>query len=116
MTTGTQQQKLNAAVAAYILPLNKSDYTVYLAGPASFAGLDNLWPSDSHAGAESTELLPHQVYQTTNDKLPAFLFRIRNTSRRDACWKIALALQEAADALPVYRLDGGTPDPVKVDS
>ena len=112
MTTGTQSQKLNRAIAAYILPLNKSDYQVYTCGPA---GLDNLWPSDSHLGKKSAELLPYQVYQDTKDTLPAFLFRVRNTTRRDACQHIALALRTASDGLPVYLLDGGTPDPVKVD-
>lgn len=110
MQTGTQAEKLNRAIAAYILPLNKSDYTVYL---ADTAGLDNLWPSDSHLGKASAELLPYQVYQTTKDTLPAFLFRVRNTTRRDACQRIALALREVSEALPVYLLDGGSPDPVR---
>ena len=113
MTTGTQAQKLNAAVAAYILPLNKSDYTVYLAGPS---GLDNLWPSDSHLGKKSAELLDHQVYNQTNYNLPAFLFRLRNTARRSACRLIADELRKVSDSLPVYFLDGGSPEPVRVDS
>ena len=113
MTTGTQQQKINAAVAAYILPLNKSDYTVYLAGPA---GLDNLWPSDSNLGNESVELLPNQVYNATNYDLPAFLFRIRNTARRTAFHRIAHELRKVGNGLPVYYLDGGSPEPVLVDS
>jgi hypothetical protein len=109
VTNGTQKQKLNAAIAAYILPLNKSDYTVYLAGPG---GLDNLWPSDSHLGAKSAELLDYQVYNAKKDTLPAFLFRVRNTTRRDACQRIGLQLRAVSEGLPVYLLDGGTPDPV----
>jgi len=75
----TQEEQIRAAEKAYIIRIGRYNrnsmtdrFAVYLdAG----AGLTVLWPSDSHNGKKSAELLPGQCY-SNRENLPAFHFRL----------------------------------------
>lgn len=107
MQTGTQQQKIQAAKRAYIFTLSSTRYTVYL---DDGNGLDNLWPSDSHLGKKSQELLTLQVYSEANN-YSAFHFRDNNPPSTVRQY-IKQELHEINPEIVVFNLDGGYPEKV----
>ena len=75
----TQQEQVKNAKRAYLMRLNSPKdgmsalrFAVYL---DSGNGLKCLWPSDSHVGKKSKELLHNQVY-TDKRNYPAFHFAL----------------------------------------
>ena len=68
----TQKEQLEKATMAYIFELSDTRFSVYLLIDGE---LRVLWPSDSHNGKKSNELLPGQIYSTAN-KYPAFHFHM----------------------------------------
>ena len=59
----TQQEQLKEAKFAYLVPLNVAwtRWAVYL-DDQDGKGLRPFWPSDSHEGKKSKELIPGQIY------------------------------------------------------
>ena len=68
----TQKEQLEKATKAYIFELSSTRFSVYLLIDGE---LRVLWPSDSHNGKKSKELLPGQIYSTC-EKYPAFHFHL----------------------------------------
>jgi len=106
MATQTQQEQVKQAKRAYIVRIGGGNtrFGVYLdAGE----GLHILWPSDSHEGKKSKELLPHQVYSQTNaNDVPRFHFRLTGWgySKKD---EIRAALREVNPEIEVMELSAG---------
>lgn len=107
MRSGTQREQIATAKRAYIYALSKTRYTVYL---DDGTGLDNLWPSDSHLGKKSQELLTLQIFSEA-DNYPAYHFRDNNPSSTVRQY-IKQTLQEINPDIVVFNLDGGYPDKV----
>jgi hypothetical protein len=72
----TQQEQLNQARRAYLLPLNTTwtRWAVYL-DYADGEELQVLWPGDSHLGKQTKELLPGQIWSKA-EHCPAFHFHL----------------------------------------
>jgi hypothetical protein len=75
----TQKEQIQKATHAYLLELNKlrdAMNTLRIEVKLIIDGeLVRLWPSDSHLGKKSKELLPDQVY-STRKQYPAFHFAL----------------------------------------
>lgn len=86
----TQKEQLEKATKAYIFELSNTRFSVYLLIDGE---LRVLWPSDSHNGKKSKELLPGQIY-SVNQRYPAFHFHLTGCgySKKqeivDACFEI----------------------------
>lgn len=75
----TQQEQIKQATHAYLTELNKlrdAMHTLRIEVNLIIDGeLVRLWPSDSHLGKKSAELLPDQVYSTRR-QYPAYHFAL----------------------------------------
>jgi hypothetical protein len=62
----TQKEQIGAATHALAIPLNHPEYWTSLHRYAIYLVIDGkneeLWPSDSHLGKKSLELLPYQTF------------------------------------------------------
>jgi hypothetical protein len=107
----TQKEQLQNAKRAYIMALNDPKdamstqrFSVYL---DNGNGLDILWPSDSHEGKKSKELLGHQIY-TTNRKYPAYHWALSGCGYSKTN-EIKRELQTVNKALEVFTISGWIP-------
>lgn len=75
MPSQSQQEQIQAAKFAYILPLSHTRFSIYL--QEADKGLSVLWPYDCVELGKEKEAatLPHQVF-TKRDKYPAFHFHL----------------------------------------
>lgn len=111
----TQKEQLTGARRAYIIELTNNPnsgvdrFAVYLE-PLSGEPLAVLWPSDTHEGAKSKELLHCQVY-SKQKQYPAYHFCLKGWGYSKP-YDIALALQAINPALDVYRMGGHMPERV----
>jgi hypothetical protein len=107
----TQKEQIKKAKRAYLMTLNDPRdgmsalrFAVYLdAG----SGLDILWPSDSHEGKKSKELLHRQVY-TEKRKYPAFHFSLSGCGYSKSN-EIRSELEKINPSIKVYTLGGSMP-------
>lgn len=110
-TMKTQRERILEARRAYLITLNNPRdgmsalrFAVYLdAGK----GLDVLWPSDSHLGKRSKELLHGQVY-TENRRYPAFHFSFSGCGYSKSN-SIAQELARINPDIDVFTLGGAMP-------
>ena len=100
----TQIENIKEAKKAYILELSKSRFSVYLLINEQ---LVVLWPSDSHKGGRTEELLPCQIY-SKNENYPAFHFYI-NGGGFSKTYEIKAELNKINSGLEVFVLRGCSP-------
>ena len=110
----TQQEKIKQAKRAYLITLNTPKdgmgtlrFAVYL---DASEGLEVLWPSDSHDGKKSKELLHGQVYSILK-QYPAFHFAFGGCGYSKSN-EIRSELERINPEIKVYSLSGGTPSNV----
>ena len=100
----TQIENIKEAKKAYILELSESRFAVYLLINDE---LVSLWPSDSHNGKKSKELLPYQIY-SKNRNYPAFHFYI-NGGGFSKTYEINAELNKINQDIEVFVLRGCNP-------
>ena len=100
----TQSENIREAKKAYILELSESRFSVYLLIKDELIA---LWPSDSHNGKKSKELLAYQIY-SKNRNYPAFHFYI-NGGGFSKTYEIKAELNKVNPCIDVFVLMGGNP-------
>ena len=107
----TQIEQVKESKNAYLITLNDPRdgmstlrFAVYL---DNGKGLEVLWPSDSHEGKKSKELIHGQVF-SENRRYPAFHFAFGGCGYSKSN-EIRSELQRINKDIKVYTLNGGCP-------
>ena len=101
----TQKEQIKNAKRAYLFQLSDgnsvSRYAIYL---DDGNGLKILWPSDSHEGKKSTQLLPSPVF-SNSQKYPAYHFILKGYGYSKPN-DIKIELRAINPAIEVFTMEG----------